>query len=120
MNFLGSQMVGLKLRILDKVVQAADNSIRGDIPSTGRMKRDKMAVCKAVEDRICKRIDLASRTDLTAQEVMDALRLLLKIVRQSDLPVDFSSAEILLLTRGFGERWREGKTGRCERATIRF
>jgi hypothetical protein len=36
------------------------------------------------------------------------------------LPVDFSPAEILLLTRGVSERSGEGKVDQHERATIRF
>jgi hypothetical protein len=79
-----------------------------------------MTICKAVEDRICKRIDLASRTDLTDCQVMEALRLILKIVRRSDLPVDFSPEEIFLLTHGVPKRSRIGMTAQHERATIRF
>jgi hypothetical protein len=58
---------------------------------------DKIILCKAVEDRICRKIDLASRDDLTLHQAVDALRLLLKIVQQNRLSVDFSSAEKLLL-----------------------
>ena len=112
MKFLVSQMAGLKVQLLDRIAQELNQPPAADPPSHQRMKPDKMFICKAVEDRICKRIDLASRTDLTDQEVMDALRLLLKIVRQSDLPVDFSSAEIYLLTRGVRERAREAATAR--------
>ena len=60
---------------------------------------DKMIICKAVEERICRKIDLASRDDLTLQQAVDALLLLLKIVRQNNLSVDISSAEKLLLSR---------------------
>jgi len=58
-----------------------------------------MIICKAVEERICRKIDLASRDDLTLQQAVDALLLLLKIVRQNNLSVDISSAEKLLLSR---------------------
>jgi hypothetical protein len=120
MKFLVSQMAGLKLRILEKVVQAKDLTLGVHPPSNQRIEPDKMTVCKAVEDRICKRIDLASRIDLTDQQLADALRLLLKIVRRSDLPVDFSPAEIHFLTRGVSERAGEAKTDQRERGTIRF
>jgi hypothetical protein len=60
---------------------------------------DKMILCKAVEERICRKIDLASRDDLTLEQAVDALRLLLKIVRQNGLSVDISSEEKLLLSR---------------------
>jgi hypothetical protein len=120
MKFLVSQMAGLKLRILEKIVQTRDLSPGVHPPSKQRIEPDKMTVCKAVEDRICNRIDLASRTDLTDQQLTDALRLLLKIVRRSDLPVDFSSAEILLLTRGVSERSGEEKIDQRDRATTRF
>ena len=59
---------------------------------------DKMIICKAVEERICKKIDLASRDDLTLQQAVDAVCLLLKIVRQNGLSVDFSTGEKLLLS----------------------
>ena len=58
---------------------------------------DKMIICKAVEDRICKKIDLATRADLSLQQAADALRLLLRIARQNDLSIEISSAEKLLL-----------------------
>jgi hypothetical protein len=112
MKFLASQMAGLKVQLLDRIVHTMDPPPAADPLSRQRMKPDKMSICKAVEDRICKRIDLASRTDLSDQEVMGALRLLLKIVRQSDLPVDFSAAEIYLLTRGIRESSREAATTR--------
>jgi hypothetical protein len=120
MKLLVSQIAGLKLQLLEKIVQTRDPTLGVYPPSNQRIEPDKMTVCKAVEDRICKRIDLASRTDLTDQQLTDALRLLLKIVRRNDLPVDFSSAEILLLTRGVSERSGEGKVDQHERATIRF
>ena len=120
MKLLVSQMPGLKLRLLEKIVQTRDLTLQVHPLLDQRMEPDKMTVCKAVEDRICKRIDLASRADLTDQQLTDALRLLLKIVRRSDLPVDFSSAEILLLTRGVSERSGERRTDQRERATIRF
>jgi hypothetical protein len=120
MKLLVSQMAGLKLQLLEKIVQTRDPTLGVYPPSNQRIEPDKMTVCRAVEDRICKRIDLASRTDLTDQQLTDALRLLLKIVRRNDLPFDFSPAEILLLTRGVSERSGEGKVDQHERATIRF
>jgi hypothetical protein len=96
MKFLVSQMAGLKLRLLDSIVQRHVV----DTFSNQRNEPDKMIICQAVEDRLCKRVDLACRTDLTDRQAMDALRLLLKIVRRNDLEVEFSSAEISLLTHG--------------------
>jgi hypothetical protein len=120
MKNLVSPMAALKLRLLEKSVQTRDLSLSVHSPANQRFELDKMTICKAVEDRICKRIDIASRTDLPDQQLTEALRLLLKIVRRSGLTVDFSSAEILLLTRGASGRLSEGKTDQLERATIRF
>ena len=100
MKFLVSRMVDLKFRLLDKIVQATNSAQVVDTLPAERIESHKMTICKAVEDRICKRIDLASRTDLTDREAMDALRLLVKIVHRSGLPADFSLAEIFMLTHG--------------------
>lgn len=112
-------MAGLKLRLLDSIVQkhVADDTLssRGNEP-------DKMIVCQAVEDRLCQQVDLASRADLTDQQAMDALRLLLKIVRRNDLPVEFSPAEISLLTQGISQNSCEGGrplAARAERSVCR-
>jgi hypothetical protein len=104
MRILNSQMNELKLRLLDRIVEA-----KHETHSTGTLLRQRieptdMTVCKAVEDRICARMDLASRTDLSDQHVMGALRLLLKIARQNGLAVDFSAGEIFLLTHGVQQR----------------
>jgi hypothetical protein len=109
MKFLDSGMDDLKLRLLDRIAQARNNRQPVETLSKERTESYKMTVCKAVEDRICKRIDLASRTDLTDRQAMDAVRLLLKIVRRSGLPVDFSNAEIFLLTHGAETSWRSGQ-----------
>jgi hypothetical protein len=93
-------MANLKVRILDQIVRSQDVLPLVDAPSDEKIKAHKMTVCRAVEDRICKRIDLASRADLTDLQILDALRLLLKIVRRSDLVVHFSPDEIFLLTHG--------------------
>jgi hypothetical protein len=119
MKFLVSQIAGLKLQILENIVKTRDFALGIHPPSSQRNEPDKMIVCKAVEDRICRKIDLASRADLSDQQLADALRLLLKIVRRSDLPIDFSSAEIFLLTRGVTDR-SERKIDQGEQATIRF
>ena len=63
-----------------------------------------MSVCQAVEERICKRIDLSSRTDLTNRQALDALRLLRKIARENNLTVDFSPGEFSLLAQGDDDR----------------
>jgi hypothetical protein len=120
MKFLVSQMAVLKLRLLESVVQPKDIPNAGDALVSQRIETNKMIVCKAVEDRICRRIDLASRTDLTDRQVMDALRLLLKIARKSDWPIDFSSSEIFLLTHAPSRRSRERTSDQREPAMIRF
>jgi hypothetical protein len=101
MKCLDSQMAGLKLRLLDQVVQASNLPPPNVEPlSHETIQNQKMIICRAVEDRICKRMDLASRTDLTERQTIDALRLLLKIARESDLRVNFSPAEFYLLIHG--------------------
>ena len=100
MKILVSQMADLKLRLLERVVQARHSPQIVDTLSSERLESHKMTVCQAVEDRISKRIDLASRTDLTDRQAMDAIRLLLKIVRKCALPIHFSPAEFFLLARG--------------------
>jgi hypothetical protein len=120
MKFLVSQMAALKLRLLERVVQAKHIPNAEDALVNQRIETDKMIVCKAVEDRICQRIDLASRTDLTHRQVMDALRLLLKIARKSDWPIDFSPSEIFLLTHAPSRRSREWTTNQREPAMTRF
>ncbi len=65
-----------------------------------------MAVCQAVEDRICKQIELTTRLDLDDLQMMAALRLLLKIVQRNGLAVDFSPSEVFLLEHGIQHRSR--------------
>lgn len=100
MKFLVSTIPELKLRLLEKVVQARNSAPVADALANETLEIRKMTVCQAVEERICKRIDLASRGDLTEREVMDALCLLLKIVRRTGWPFHFSAAEFLLLMHG--------------------
>jgi hypothetical protein len=100
MKFLVSTIPELKLRLLEKVVQARNSAPAVDALANETPEARKMTVCQAVEERICKRIDLASRGDLTEREVMDALCLLLKIVRRTGWPFHFSAAEFLLLMHG--------------------
>ena len=99
-------MAGLKLRILDKIALPQE-SISAVVPlPKQRTKSNPMAVCQAVEDRICKQIDLTIRLDLDDLQVMAALRLLLKIVQRNGLAVDFSPSEIFLLRNGIQHRSR--------------
>jgi hypothetical protein len=93
MKFLVSRMADLKLQLLDTLVHRHV----ADTRSNPRNTPDRMIVCGAVEDRISHHVDLTSRADLTDQQVMDALRLLLKIVRRNGLAVDFSRTEISFL-----------------------
>ena len=111
-------MPGLKLQILDKIVHARNRTHHVETLSNEEIVSHQMTVCKAVEDRICKRIDLASRTDLTVQQAIDALRLLLKIVRRNDLSADFSSGEIFLLVHGVS--WKSRGSTTLPLAGVRF
>jgi len=111
MKFLVSQMARLTLRLLETNVQASNHSSAADSPSNERSDSHKMDVCQAVEDRICKRIDLAFRTDLTDRQAMAALHLLLKIVLRNDLPVEFSAGEIFMLLHGVPDQSRHGTAG---------
>ena len=97
MKFLVSAMDDVTLRL--RHVNARAKNIRSavDPVSSEPATYDKMILCKAVEDRICREIDLASRDDLTLPQAVDALRLLLKIARQNGLSVEISFAEKLLL-----------------------
>ena len=110
MKILVSHMADLKLRLLEKIVQTRHRTLVVDTLSNQRIEPDKMTVCQAVEDRICKRIDLASRTDLTDRQAeWTRFASFSRSSGKSDLPVDFSPAEILLLTRRrIGEIRREG------------
>jgi hypothetical protein len=118
MKFLVSQMPGLKLQLLDKIVHARNRIQDVETLSLDETQSHHLAVCQAVEDRICRQIDLASRTDLTVQQAIHALRLLLKIVRRNDLPADFSPAEISLLVHGVSPKSRGATT--LPLAGIRF
>jgi hypothetical protein len=109
MKILATQMPDLKLRLLDRIVQRNRMQVSATV-SQEKTESYKMTVCKAVEDRICERIDLAARTDLTARQAIDALRLLLKIARRNDLAVDFSPAELSLLARSLHLRSRDVTT----------
>jgi hypothetical protein len=100
MKFLISAMPELSRRLLEKTVQARNSASAVDALVQETPEAREMTVCHAVEDRICKRIDLTSRRDLTEREVMGALCLLLKIIRTTGWPFRFSAAEFLLLTRG--------------------
>lgn len=97
MKFLDSALDDVTLHFLN--ADARSKNIRlSDHPfSSESCLYDKMIICKAVEDRLCKKIDLASRTDLSIRQAVDAIRLLLRIVRQNNLSLDISSAEELLL-----------------------
>ena len=100
MKFLVTGMSDLKLRLLDRIVQSRSNAQPDSNAPGESTELHKKIICQAVEDRICKRLDLATRPDLTDREATDALCLLLKIVRRSGLPAQFSTSEIALLTRG--------------------
>jgi hypothetical protein len=57
-------------------------------------------VLKAVEDKVTKGVDIAGRTDVTARQVLDALRLVQQVRFWGDWPVEFSRLEIAVISRG--------------------
>jgi len=105
MKFLTAGMADLKLRLLDRILQPRNTQTLSNL-SSETTELNRTIICQAVEDRICKRIDLAIRTDLTVRQAKDALRLLIGIVRKSGLSIDFSPREIALLTRDIPYRMR--------------
>jgi hypothetical protein len=105
MKFLTSGMAELKLNLLDGIIHTKNTKSSADL-SSQTTESNKMFICQAVEDRICKRIDLATRPDLTVRQAIDALRLLIRIVRRNHLQFNFSPLEIALLTRGSSYRMR--------------
>jgi hypothetical protein len=114
MKFLISAIPELHGRLLEKVVQERNSASAVDALARETPEAREMTVCQAVEDRICKRIDLASRRDLTEREVMDAICLLLKIVRRTGWPFHFSAAEFLLLVHWQGSRIWESSDWRID------
>lgn len=108
-------MADLKLRLLDRIVQPTNTAALSKLPRE-TTELNRTIIYQAVEDRICKRIDLAIRTDLTVRQAKDALRLLIGIVKRSGLPIDFSPFEIALLTRGVPDRMRHEPILQCQRA----
>jgi hypothetical protein len=107
MNFLISGMDALTLKLYHGYRRSMNiRQIRGVTNKAGQLKDpapdesgsyDKIILCKAVEERICRKIDLASRTDLTLFQAADAVRLLLKIISKNNLSIEISPAEKLLL-----------------------
>ena len=99
MKSLVSAMDDVTLRLRCEHVRAKNIRSAADPLTSESGMYDKMILCKAVEDRICRKIDLAARNDLTLEQAADALRLLLKIVEQNRLIIEISPEEKLLLTR---------------------
>jgi hypothetical protein len=107
MNFLMSGMDGLMLKLYHEYRRSMNiRQIRAVTEKAGQLKHpapgepgwyDKIILCKAVEERICKKIDLASRTDLTLSQAADAVQLLLKIISRNNLSMEISPAEKLVL-----------------------
>ena len=96
-------MADLKLQLLYRIAQSRKTQAPANA-SSQTTEFYKTIICRSVEDRICKHIDLATRADLTDQQAIDALQLLIGIVRRSGLPIDFSPFEIGLVTRGLPYR----------------
>ena len=105
MRFLTEGLADLKLRLLERIVQPGNTQARSNL-SSETTELNRTIICQAVEDRICKRIDLTIRTDLTVRQAKQALRLLIGIVRRSGLSIDFSPREIALLTHDIPYRMR--------------
>ena len=99
MKLLASALGDVTLHLLGGDARAKNIKLAVAPSSSKYCVYDKMIICKAVEDRICKKIDLATRTDLSLQQAADAIRLLLRIARQNNLSIEISSAEKLLLFR---------------------
>jgi hypothetical protein len=55
-------------------------------------------VLKTVVDGLTKGVDLAKRTDFTARQVRDALRLLQDVRSWVDWPIEFSRFEIAVIS----------------------
>jgi hypothetical protein len=103
MRFLSSGLADLKLQLLYRIAESRNRQAPVNA-SSKTTESYKTIVCRAVEDRICKHFDLATRADLTDQQAIDALQLLIGIVRRSGLPIDFSPSEIGLMARGISYR----------------
>lgn len=57
-------------------------------------------VLKVVEDRVTNGVDIAERTDITARQAHNALRVLQHVSFLADWPIKFSRLEIAVVARG--------------------
>jgi hypothetical protein len=75
-KFLVTAMADLKLQLLERIVPSRSSAQSDSNLSGETTELHKKIICQAVEDRICKRRDLATRADLTERQATDALCLL--------------------------------------------
>ena len=61
--------------------------------------RDVEIVLKALADRVSKGVDIAERTDVTARQVRDTLRLRQQVRFLADWPIEFSRLKIAVISR---------------------
>jgi hypothetical protein len=84
---------------MSSLVRSPDEAHGGDSSKISKLYAE--TVLKAVVDRITKGVDIAERTDVTARQVRDALRLLQHVHGWADWPIEFSRFEIAVISRGF-------------------
>jgi hypothetical protein len=85
---------------MNSIVRSADDARWSERPSNEIKKLHIEIVLKAVIERIMKGVDVAERTDVTARQVRDALRLLQHLPYWADWPIEFSRSEIAVISRG--------------------
>jgi hypothetical protein len=85
---------------MNNLVRSVDETKGTESLSNEIRKLYAEIVLQAVVDRISKGVDLAERTDVTARQVRDALRLLQDARSWADWPIEFSRFEIAVISRG--------------------
>jgi hypothetical protein len=90
----------LKLRLLDRIVQSRTSPQPDSSLPDETTELHKKIICQAVEDRICKRLDLETRPDLTDQQANDAPLPPSEDCSKQWFACPFFDPEIALLTRG--------------------
>lgn len=83
---------------MSSLVRSPDEAHGGDSSEIRKLYAE--TVLKAVADRITKGVDIAERTDVTARQVRDALRLLQHVHCWENWPIEFSRFEIAVISRG--------------------
>lgn len=83
---------------MSRLVRSPDEAHGGDSNEIRKLYAE--TVLKAVADRITEGVDIAERTDVTARQVLDALRLLQHVHCWENWPIEFSRFEIAVISRG--------------------